>query len=127
MRPGRACATTMIPGAAMAPGTGCSRPCGSRTGTRRDGHHSPRRRSWTAKPSRRPKSAGHAAMMGGKKILGRKRQLLVDTRGNLLRVRVVPADLSDQAGAQVLLRRLTEEYPHLEVIIVDQGYSGDAL
>ena len=35
---------------------------------------------------------------GGKKVSGRKRQTLVDTEGDLLKVRVHPADLHDKAG-----------------------------
>ena len=42
--------------------------------------------------------------MRGKKIWGRKRHLLVDTQGNLLAVKVMGADRSDQAGAKTLLR-----------------------
>src|SRR6187551_2524805 len=43
---------------------------------------------------------------GGKKVTGRKRQVLVDTEGNLLKAKVHPADLHDQAGGRLLLAGL---------------------
>jgi transposase len=36
---------------------------------------------------------------GGKKVKGRKRQVLVDTEGTLLKVKVHPADLHDKVGS----------------------------
>ncbi len=44
---------------------------------------------------------------GGKKIKGRKRHLLVDTQGNLLKNKVHPADVHDRAGAELLLSGLS--------------------
>lgn len=40
---------------------------------------------------------------GGKKITGRKRHIAVDTDGRLLMVNLTPADISDSAGAQMIL------------------------
>ena len=39
----------------------------------------------------------------GKKVLGRKHHIAVDTDGRLLMVNLTPADISDSAGAQVIL------------------------
>ena len=39
---------------------------------------------------------------GGKKVSGRKRHLLVDTLGIVLKVRVTAADVGDRDGAAVL-------------------------
>ena len=39
----------------------------------------------------------------GKKIVGRKRHIAVDTDGRLLMVNLTPADISDSAGAQAIL------------------------
>ena len=39
----------------------------------------------------------------GKKVVGRKRHIAVDTDGRLLMVHLTPADISDSAGAQVIL------------------------
>src|SRR6266571_3480090 len=47
----------------------------------------------------------------GKKILGRKRHVAVDSDGRLLMVNLTTADISDSAGAQMILeavRRLTD-------------------
>ena len=43
---------------------------------------------------------------GGKKVNGRKRQLLVDTQGLLIRAVVHPADMADRDGAMRLLAPL---------------------
>ena len=39
---------------------------------------------------------------GGKKIVGRKRHIAVDTDGRLLMVHLSSADISDRAGAQAM-------------------------
>jgi putative transposase len=64
---------------------------------------------------------------GGKLIMGRKRFILVDTLGLLLMVAVTSAHLSEQAGAQLLLRLIAGKFPRLAKIWVDQGYRGDGL
>jgi putative transposase len=63
-----------------------------------------------------------AASMGGKRVNGRKRHILVDTNGFLLRVLVHPADISESEGAQWLLLDHHRAFPRLERIRVDQGY-----
>jgi putative transposase len=63
---------------------------------------------------------------GGKRILGRKRFILVDTLGLLLAGHVVSAHLSQCAGGQRLLVGIVGLFPRLRTIIVDQGYHGDA-
>jgi putative transposase len=40
----------------------------------------------------------------GKKVVGRKRHIAVDTDGRLLMVNLTPADISDSAGAQTILK-----------------------
>ncbi len=50
---------------------------------------------------------------GAKKVKGRKRHLLVDTQGNLLKNKVQPADLHDRAGAELLLEGLQHLFPAL--------------
>jgi putative transposase len=45
---------------------------------------------------------------GGKRIKGRKRQLVVDTEGNLLTVAVQPANAQDRDGAQSVLYETQE-------------------
>jgi putative transposase len=62
---------------------------------------------------------------GGKKILGRKRHLLVDTQGLLMSVKVLAADLGDRDGGKVLLLPLIGKLPRLQVIWADSGYNSD--
>lgn len=59
---------------------------------------------------------------GGKKVKGRKRHLLVDTQGLLLKVRVLAANGSDQAGAKQLLEAIQAQFPCLSHLWVDGGY-----
>jgi putative transposase len=61
---------------------------------------------------------------GAKKLSGRKRHLLVDTLGLVLRVVVHPADIQDRAGAPQLLLPLASALPRLELIWADSAYLG---
>lgn len=58
----------------------------------------------------------------GKKIVGRKRHVLVDTDGRLLAVNLTPADLSDSAGAQLILNGLRRRWPWLKHLFADGAY-----
>jgi putative transposase len=58
----------------------------------------------------------------GKKIHGRKRHLLVDTEGLLLKARVHPADESDAEGAKRLLAGQAQVFLRLALVWVDGGY-----
>ncbi|MGW6054504.1 IS5 family transposase [Streptomyces sp. NPDC055189] len=61
---------------------------------------------------------------GGKKVLGIKRHLMVDTLGLVMAVCVSPANISDRDGAAVLLARCAGKFPHLRHLWADQGYRG---
>ena len=61
---------------------------------------------------------------GAKKLSGRKRHLLVDTQGLVLRAKVHSADLQDRAAVPRLLAEIVEPFPRLEHAWVDQGYTG---
>jgi putative transposase len=61
---------------------------------------------------------------GGKKIKGRKRHLLVDTHGNLLKNSVLPADIHDRAGAEILLSDLQHLFPAIKLVWADTAYRG---
>ena len=63
----------------------------------------------------------------GKKILGRKRHLLVDTDGLILKVRVHAASVQDRDGATLVLDQIDEPLAQLEHIWADGGYAGDKL
>jgi hypothetical protein len=47
-----------------------------------------------------PASGAQRGYDAGKKIVGRKRHIAVDTDGRLLMINLTPADISDSAGAQ---------------------------
>jgi putative transposase len=60
---------------------------------------------------------------GGKKINGRKRQVLVDTLGLLLVVLITSAALDDGAAAVKLLAQISAaDFPRLQVIFGDSKY-----
>jgi len=61
---------------------------------------------------------------GGKKIKGRKRHLLVDTQGTLLKNKVQPADIHDRAGAELLLEGLQHLFPAIQQMWADTAYRG---
>lgn len=61
---------------------------------------------------------------GNKKIKDRKRHLLVDTLGRLLKVVVHPASLQDRQGGRLLVEAIKGELPTLNKIWADQGYTG---
>ena len=63
-------------------------------------------------------------MMGGKKVNGRKRHIVVDTEGNLLRVWVSTAKLSDREAVWWWLDVVCAAVPTLQRIFADQGYTG---
>jgi putative transposase len=57
----------------------------------------------------------------GKKIWGRKRHLLVDTEGNLMKVKVTGADDSDLAGGKQLLEPLVARFPRMQMLWGDRN------
>ena len=50
---------------------------------------------------------------GGKKVKGRKRHLLVDTEGFVLKAKVHSAKVIDYEGIKTLLGRANEQFPRL--------------
>jgi putative transposase len=60
----------------------------------------------------------------GKKVNGRKRHLLVDALGLLLAVVVHPANIQDRDGAKLVLRKVRNRLPRLQLIWADKGYAG---
>ncbi|MFG2041612.1 IS5 family transposase [Dactylosporangium sp. NPDC048998] len=58
----------------------------------------------------------------GKRTRGRKRHLLVDTLGLLLRVVVHAASVQERAGAKLVLAGVSDEFPLLGLVWADGGY-----
>jgi putative transposase len=61
---------------------------------------------------------------GAKKVSGRKRHLLVETQGLVLRATVHTAALQDRAAVPLVLAGAPEEFPRLTHVWLDQGYTG---
>ncbi len=69
--------------------------------------------------------APHAKTRGydaGKKIVGRKRHIAVDTDGRLLMVNLTTADISDSAGAQAILDGIRKRWPWVKHLFADGAY-----
>src|SRR5215208_2011863 len=62
---------------------------------------------------------------GGKKVKGRKRHLLVDTQGLVLRAKVHAANIMDWDGIKMLLRQADVQYPRLRHLWLDSAYRGE--
>lgn len=70
---------------------------------------------------------GERGYDAGKKIVGRKRHVMVDTLGLVHLVRVTPASVQDRDGARTLLSGLAHSFCRLRRIWVDGGYSGSLI
>ena len=71
-------------------------------------------------------SAGKTGFDGGKTTTGRKRHVLVDALGLVMAVAVTAANVSDAAGAEVVLRAMAGNR-RLAVVLADSAYRRDAL
>ncbi len=61
---------------------------------------------------------------GGKKVRGRKRHLLVDTEGLVVKAKVHSAKVPDQDGLRLLLEAARREVRWLKHLWLDAGYEG---
>jgi putative transposase len=68
---------------------------------------------------------GERGYDGGKKVKGRKRHLLVDTEGLVLKAKVHVANVVDQEGIKSLLDGAKELFPRLSYLWLDAGYRGE--
>lgn len=78
--------------------------------------------SQSVKTTGLPSSRGFDA---GKKIMGRKRHILVDTLGLIVTMVVTTAAVQDRDGARVLLRSFGIHRKKLRKVWVDGGYRGE--
>ncbi len=62
---------------------------------------------------------------GGKKVKGRKRHLLVDTEGFVLKAKVHSAKVMDYEGIKKLLQHAGGMFPRLKHLWLDAGYRGE--
>ncbi|MCA1719527.1 MAG: IS5 family transposase [Actinobacteria bacterium] len=68
---------------------------------------------------------GERGYDGGKKVKGRKRHLLVDTEGLVLKAKVHVANMVDQEGIKPLLDGAKELFARLSHLWLDAGYRGE--
>ncbi len=69
---------------------------------------------------------GVCAYDRAKRVNGRKRHILVDTAGKVLRATVHAADIQDRAAVPLLLEGVDDVFPRVEHIWVDQAYTRSA-
>jgi putative transposase len=62
---------------------------------------------------------------GGKKVKGRKRHILVDTEGFVLKAKLHSAKLMDYEGIKTLLEHAGQAFPRLSHLWLDAGYRGE--
>jgi transposase len=62
--------------------------------------------------------------MGGKKVKGRKRQIVVDTQGLLHQVLVHQANIHDSKGGAVLADIVLRQQRQVKKMLADLGYRG---
>ena len=81
-----------------------------------------------ANPVKTTEQRGLRGYDGAKKIKGRKRHILVDTLGLILKVVVHAADMQDRDGARLVLEKpVSNDLPRLQKIWADGSYSGEKL
>ena len=72
-------------------------------------------------------SGGPRGFDAGKKIKGRKPQIVTDTFGHMVGLIVHSASIQDRDGAPAVLGTIRRLYPWLRRIFADGGYAGDKL
>ena len=65
--------------------------------------------------------------MGGKKVKGRKRHIIVDTEGHLLHIKVHAANIHDTKAGCDVFERAKEKFPTLTGFSADAGYQGTSV
>jgi putative transposase len=70
-------------------------------------------------------SGGPRGYDAGKKVKGRKRQVMVDTDGRALVLDPQPANMQDRDGAVTVLQLSRRSFPFVSKAFADAGYAGD--
>ena len=70
-------------------------------------------------------SGGPRGYDAGKKVKGRKRQVMVDTDGRGLILEPQPAVVQDRDGAPIILRLSRCSFPFIAKAFADMGYAGE--
>lgn len=77
-----------------------------------------------AQSNRSSPQGGEQGFDAGKKVKGRKRNLVVDTLGLLLAVTVTAASVQDRDAAHDAVDQAAAKHPTLQTLFVDGGYAG---
>jgi transposase len=72
-------------------------------------------------------SGGPRGYDAGKKVKGRKRQIITDTLGLLVGAEIHPADVQDRDGAALVIGAVHDLFPWLRHLFADSAYSGGGL
>jgi transposase len=59
---------------------------------------------------------------GGKKVKGRKRHIITDTMGNMLKVKVHAANIHDTVAGGAVFKGALDKYPSIKGCCADEGY-----
>lgn len=70
-------------------------------------------------------SGGPCGYDAGKKVKGRKRQVMVDTDGRALVIEPQPANVQDRDGAVPVLKLSRRAFPFVTKAFADAGYAGE--
>lgn len=77
-----------------------------------------------AQSTRGSAQGGETGYDAGKKVKGRKRNLVVDTLGLLLAVTVTAVNVQDRDAADTVVKQAKGQYASLQTLFVDSGYAG---
>lgn len=77
-----------------------------------------------AQSTRSSPQGGEKGFDAGKKVKGRKRNLVVDTLGLLLAVLITPASVQDRDAAAPVVAQACAKHPSLKALFVDGAYGG---
>lgn len=77
-----------------------------------------------AQSTRSSPQGGEHGFDAGKKVKGRKRNLVVDTLGLLLALTVTAASVQDRDASHAAVAAAKQKYPEVQTLFVDGGYAG---
>jgi len=80
-----------------------------------------------AQSNRSSPQGGESGFDAGKKVKGRKRNLVVDTMGLVIALTVTAASVQDRDAAAAVVEQARSKAPRLEKLYTDGAYAANAL